>query len=320
MRATLLVLLLVLVSSTARAEDENNVGVVVTGQATLQPALVNQIEHWLRKNGHTVVASPLQPDAINTVIDCLLMGDENCARGVIEKRSKSRQVVFTKVDREAGQPNAYAVTAYWFDKGKNAVLLRRVCESCTEAVLRTTADELMAALTRATRKDVGQLRCTSMPSGASVTVDGKAIGLTPLEADVTAGKHEVVINHPTHEREVREITVRPGEPVVLDVPLKARPEDQIRGPNRDKPLAFGLIGGGGALVVTGVLLYMTSEDDEGSGFQYRETRLLGASVGLVGAAAVAVGFYFFTRKPRAESAPTVSVVRGGTVVGWTRTF
>ena len=320
MRSILTLLFLILLSSSVRAEDENNVGVVVTGQATLQPALVNQIEHWLRKNGHTLVASPLQPDAINTVIDCLLMGDENCARGVIEKRSKSRQVVFTKVDREAGQPNAYAVTAYWFDKGKNAVLLRRVCEGCTEAVLRTTADELMAALTRATRKDVGQLRATSMPAGASVTVDGKAIGVTPLEADVTAGKHEIVVTHPTHAQEVREITVRPGEPVALDVTLKPRPEDEIRGPNPDKPLAYGLIGGGAALVVTGVLLYMTSEDDEGTGFDYRETRLLGASVGLAGAAAIGVGFYFYTRKPRVESAPTVSVVRGGTMVGWTRSF
>ncbi|HEY5933807.1 MAG TPA: PEGA domain-containing protein, partial [Kofleriaceae bacterium] len=266
------------------------------------------------------VASPLQPDAINTVIDCLLMSDENCARGVIEKRSKSRQVVFTKIDLEAGQTNAYAITAYWFDKGKNAVLLRRVCENCTEAVLRTTADELMAALTRATQKDVGQLRCTSMPAGASVTVDGKAIGVTPLKADVPAGKHEITVRHPTHEEETREVTVRPGQAVDLDVAMRPIPGGggEPAGPNKTLPIA--LMAGGGALVVTGAVLFFTSEEDDGTKFEYRDTKLLGVSVGLAGAAAAGVGVYLYLRKPKTESAPTVSLTRGGTMIGWTRAF
>lgn len=319
MRATLALLLFLLTTGTAIAEDQNDVGVVVTGKATLQPALVNQIEHWLQKNGHSVVASPLQPDAINTVIDCLLMSDENCARGVIEKRSKSRQVVFTKIDLEAGQTNAYAITAYWFDKGKNAVLLRRVCENCTEAVLRTTADELMAALTRATQKDVGQLRCTSMPAGASVTVDGKALGVTPLKADVPAGKHEVTVRHPTHEEETHEVTVRPGQAVDLDVAMRPIPGGGgPAGPNKTLPIA--LMAGGGALVVTGAVLLFTSEEDDGTKFEYRDTKLLGVSVGLAGAAAAGVGVYLYLRKPKTESAPSVSLTRGGTMIGWTRAF
>ena len=320
MRALLALFLLLLATGTALAEDKNDVGVVVTGKATLQPTLVNQIEHWLRKNGHTVVASPLQPDAINTVIDCLLMSDENCARGVIEKRSKSRQVVFTKIDLEAGQTNAYAITAYWFDKGKNAVLLRRVCENCTEAVLRTTADELMAALTRATQKDVGQLRCTSMPAGASVTVDGKAIGVTPLKADVPAGKHEIAVRHPTHEDETREVTVRPGESVDLDVAMRPIPGGGESPTGPTKTLPIGLMAGGGALAVTGAVLFFTSETDDGTKFEYRDTKLLGISVGLAGAAAAGVGVYLYLRKPKTESAPTVSLTRGGTVIGWTRAF
>jgi len=320
MRATLLLLLLVTLGSTARAEDVNNVGVVVTGHATLQPALVNQIEHWLRKNGHTVVASPLPPDAINTVIDCLLMSDEGCARGAIEKRSKARQVVFTKIDLEAGQTNAYAITAYWFDKGRNAVLLRRVCEKCTEAVLRSTADELMAALTRATQKDVGQLRCTSMPAGANVTLDGKAIGVTPLKADVPAGKHEITVQHPSHEDEVREVTVRPGESLDLDVsmrPTGAGGNDSTR-PTRALPI--GLMVGGGAATLAGAVLFFTSEEDDGSKFEYRDTKLAGITLGIAGAAAVGTGIYLYLRKPKTESAPTVSVTRGGTLIGWTRSF
>ena len=320
MRAALALLLMLWSAGTALAEDQNDVGVVVTGKATLQPALVNQIEHWLRKNGHLVTASPLQPDAINTVIDCLLMSDENCARGVIEKRSKSRQVVFTKIDLETGQTNAYAITAYWFDKGKNAVLLRRVCENCTEAVLRTTADELMAALTRATQKDIGQLRCTSMPASASVTVDGKAIGVTPLEADVPAGKHEVTVRHPSHEDETREVMVRPGEAIDLDFKMRPIPGGGggEAGPNMTLPIA--LVAGGSGLVLTGAILFFTSESDDGTQFEYRDTRLLGGSVALAGVAAAGVGVYLYLRKPKTESAPTVSLTRGGTMVGWTRAF
>src|SRR5262245_10671869 len=151
MRRLLHLATLLLVLSTAPARGD--VGVVVTGEATMQPQLAAQLEAWLRQHGHTLISAPLAPEAINTLIDCFVIEDEGCARKVVEKRAKSKSVVFARVEVQPGSiqgtERTVTLTAYWFDKGKDAVAERRFCERCTELTLKSTADELMAALSGA---------------------------------------------------------------------------------------------------------------------------------------------------------------------------
>jgi len=85
MRALLALLLML---STTAAYAGGDIGVVVTGEATMQPQLAAQLEGWLRQHGHQLIASPLPPEAVNTLIDCFVIEDENCARGVIDKRAQ----------------------------------------------------------------------------------------------------------------------------------------------------------------------------------------------------------------------------------------
>src|SRR5947199_358088 len=82
--------------SPARAEGD--VGVIVTGEGSMQPQLAAQISDWLSHHGHTLVPSPLPPDAITELIDCVVMGDQTCARNVVETRAKSTRMVYAQVD------------------------------------------------------------------------------------------------------------------------------------------------------------------------------------------------------------------------------
>lgn len=143
MRA-LFVIAIVLAAAPARAED---VGVVVTGEATLQPPLAASLEGWVREHGHKLVSSPLEADAINALIDCFVLEDLGCARGVVERRAKSHAIVFARVEVVGGEGmGSVTLVGYWLQKGHDAVGERRTCAQCNPQKLRTTADDLMAAL------------------------------------------------------------------------------------------------------------------------------------------------------------------------------
>ena len=59
---------------------------------------------------------------------------------------------------------------------------------------------------------VGTLRVDSQPSNASVFVDNRLKGLTPLEIDaVRPGAHRILIRHDGYEDDLRTVTVRVGE-------------------------------------------------------------------------------------------------------------
>jgi hypothetical protein len=124
------------------------VGVVVTGEATVQPQVAAQLERWLHDHGREVVPGPLEPEAINTLIDCFVLEDMGCARGVVDTRSKSRAVVFTRAETTQNSDGTrdIAITGYWFQKDHHAIAERRVCVKCNDSLLHATVDELMLAL------------------------------------------------------------------------------------------------------------------------------------------------------------------------------
>jgi len=142
---TPIVVLASLVTTTAHAEK---VGVVVTGEATVQPQLAAQLERWLHDHGREVVPGPLEPEAINTLIDCFVLEDLGCARSVVDVQAKAKHVVFTRAEmtQNADGTRNIAVTGYWFQKDHDAAAERRTCAKCSDAMLRNTVDELMLAL------------------------------------------------------------------------------------------------------------------------------------------------------------------------------
>ncbi len=55
----------------------------------------------------------------------------------------------------------------------------------------------------------------SIPTGATVVVDGETVGVTPLEATLDAGRYTLAIEHPGYRRFESPITVRSGEPLKI---------------------------------------------------------------------------------------------------------
>jgi hypothetical protein len=137
-------LAILLAMGTARAD----IGVVVTGEATLQPALIAQLQDWLKVRGHTVQLAALEPDAINTLVDCFVIEDLGCATKVIEQRSKVQTIVFARVESTPNESGSrdIALVGHWLQKGHETISERRVCQQCNSEKLRATVEDLMLAL------------------------------------------------------------------------------------------------------------------------------------------------------------------------------
>ena len=315
MRALLLVGLLFSLTAPARAGN-NDIGVVVVGEATMQPQLAAQLETWLRQHGHALVPSPLPPDAINTIVDCFVIEDEVCARKVVEKRAKTQSILFAKVDlKPDASDKTVTLTAYWFDKGRDAIAERRYCERCTDVTLRSTADELMAALTIGTAKNAGKVKITSTPTGARVVIDGTPIGVTPLEYDIKSGAHKVTLQVSGHKDDTRDFDVERGETTQVDVVMTSIASTNFF------PLV--LLGGGGVLLATGLVLFAMDEDEpKPVGNQkefYRNTGPLGVGLALSGLVVSGIGGYLLFRSKK-SSAPVASITPDSGFVGWAGEF
>jgi hypothetical protein len=310
MRIPVFLLALVLWTVPAHADG---VGVVVTGDATIQPQLAAQLEDWLRQRGHLLVPSPMPADALNTLIDCFVIEDLACARAIVEKAAKAPMVVFAKVDISDSQSGMrdVTITAYWFETGTNATAVRRTCERCTDESMRTTTDDLMSTLAGKGRAEVGRVSLTSTPAGAEVKLDGKRVGVTPLTTAVPPGEHSFTMTLAGHADARGRVTVPRGETAELAVELTAAKRTR---------LPYAAIGAGSALILVGIVLVATSEEDTGEKPTYRDTTALGVGLSVVGLAAAGAGVYLLLRGEPRASGPSVAIVPGGAYVGWARTF
>lgn len=307
----LVIIALLFAPSLARADE---VGVVVTGEATMQPPLVKQVETWLKSHGHTLVAVALPSDAINTLVDCFVIEDEGCARGVIEKRGRAKVIVYARVDVQAGGDieKTVTVTAYWFEKGQKAVSARKFCERCTDATLKTTADDLMSALVKAAPQSTGKLKLTSNPIGASCTIDGKPAGATPVDKDIPPGPHEITVERERHETARRSITVKAGEVTAVDVALV-----EVKAKPRLLPLIA--MGAGAAMIVTGVVMLAIDQDKgRDQPLFIRNTGPAGVGILAGGVVVAGAGFlwYRMTRGKAHESQPVVAIAHDSAYLGW----
>jgi len=312
---SLLVLMLSIAALSTPAHAQRSVGVVVTGDATVQPQLAAQLEDWLRQRGHLLVPSPLPSDAINMLIDCFVIEDLTCARKVVETQSKAPQMVFARIDLADSTTGMRDVTltAYWFEKGADPTAVRRSCASCTDALMRTMTDELMTSLAGKGAAEAGQVALTTTPAGASVTIDGMPVGVTPLTYALPPGGHAIGISLAGHASAARAITIQRGETATLAV-------DLARVGPRKRKLPLLLLGAGGAVLLGGIIAYASSEEDTGEKPEYRDTKALGIGLGVVGLAAVGVGAYLLLRGDGTPEGPTVAVVPGYAYVGWRANF
>src|SRR5450755_616781 len=75
------------------------------------------------------------------------------------------------------------------------------------------------ALTLA-KKGVQQLSVLSSPAGATVTVDGTPVGVTPWTGELNPGKHKLLLTYRGYTDERRAVTLSATEPRDIDVPME----------------------------------------------------------------------------------------------------
>jgi hypothetical protein len=321
MRTAITLALLIALGSPARAGSD--VGVIVTGEGSMQPQLAAQIEGWLSQHGHTLVPSPLPPEAITALIDCFVIEDQGCARGIVEKRAKATSMLFARLDTKSNASNGtrdVTLTAYWFDKGHDAIGERKTCQRCTDQSLRTTADELMKKLVGG--GDVGHVKLKSTPSGARISIDGQAIGVTPLDWDLTPGKHTIMMDKAGLQPASRSIAVVSDRTEVLTMELAAPGAVDHGGGTLPRVVPFGMLAAGGALLVTGgILLYYDQDPVKSEPPRIHDTGPAGFGLAVAGAVVGGVGAYLlWFRSPGSTSAPVAAFTSDTAYIGWLGRF
>lgn len=135
---------LAVICALAGAAHAETIGVVVTGDATLQPLLMSAFTQQLEQGGHDVVAAPLAPAALGMLSDCLVIEDPGCAQTLVERDARSPSVLY--VTGEGTTARETRIVVHYFVKGREPVVRRETCSDCVEARLLETAATLVAAL------------------------------------------------------------------------------------------------------------------------------------------------------------------------------
>lgn len=154
-----------------------------------------------------------------------------------------------------------------------------------------------------------QLRLSSTPVGADVTIDGLAVGRTPLTLEVRPGLRNVEISKRGHLAVRQSVRARKGELTKVDVELFENLERQNRA-LRISGLAFGisgiplLAGGVALLVLHDRPMTNCQEDATGSCQDRYDTIRPGGALTGIGLASIVVGLstglVYYSRKQRAE--------------------
>jgi hypothetical protein len=309
---------LIALRSPARADGAvGDVGVVVTGESSMQPQLTVQIGEWLSRHGHTLVPSPLPPDAITQLVDCIVISDRKCAREIVEKRARAPRVVLAQLDGRNGGGDArdITLTAYWFDKGHDAVAERRTCERCTAQSLRLAADEMLRKLLGS---GDGHVKLKSNPPGARIVIDGQAIGVTPLDWDLPQGKHTIAMDKRGFAAASRELVVVTDrtDTLALDLAPVAGPEGG--GWKQVVPIAM-VVAGGAAVVAGGVMVAIDQDPGPNEPPVIRNTGPGGVALMISGAVVGGAGAFLLFRSS-GSSAPVAAIGHDGAYVGWVGRF
>jgi hypothetical protein len=307
-----LALALALVSSAAHADE--HVGVVVTGGGpTIQADVTAYIESWLRAHGYKLASSPLSDDAVTTIANCLVIEDQRCARGVVDARSSVPNVIYAHIDVPTNATPTLAFVTYWFVKGHTAAPQRRICEHCAETSWHGVVDDMLVTLSKTGAVKTGRLAIGSKPPGMTVVLDKQEIGVTPLERDVAAGPHRIVLTHLGTRVGSRKVDVIENENTELEIDA-SEPER----PSRLGPLALAA-GGVAAIGVGAGFLYFGSLGGPNQKFNYTDSTPIGIGFLAVGIGA-AVGGSILLLTSGASSAPVAALTPGGGYVGWVGRF
>lgn len=244
----------------------------------------------------------------------------------------ARHVVRVDVAVEGRDYNVQVVLVR-VDTGAAVVTSADHCEICGHEELGERVGDLASGLQRGLAAVAAppRLRVLSRPDGSAVIVDGVVVGVTPLDINVAAGDHDVVIERPGYVAQRRRISAADGVTATLADPLGPVPADPpaSRPARRLAPIGWAAVGVGGAAFIGGAALVSLDErpirrdcsganvDDDGDCKWRHDTLAGGATLLVVGVAALVAGAVIVAldRRNRRSSAQRAEVrPRAGGIV------
>jgi hypothetical protein len=216
---------------------------------------------------------------------------------------------------------SYLITARIAESNKSYTMVMEIINGRTGGVLASNrercetcgaeeAGEKMGLAASALRERLeavsrapARLAIRSRPAGATVVMDGKPAGVTPLEAELPGGPHHVQLAMSGHDSLSRTFTVVSGVDEAMDLSLVAIPSTF---PYRTA--GWGSLAGGAALLVTGMLtmafdnheIACSTEQKDANGRcpWVRSTKWWAVPMIGIGAAAATMGGVFLYMAPQ----------------------
>ena len=309
---------LVVVSATAGAAPPS-VGVVVTGDDTVQTSAEHVVGDWLGKHDFAIAKTPLDPDGAITLANCLAMADMACARGVIEKRSSADSVVVIVAQASGKKAQRdLQLSAYWITKNRDVVSLQRTCNHCKDDVLPKTLEDLMSDLSRLVPAATGKVEVASKPPGLIVMIDNDTVGITPVSHDAMSGPHEITVSRDGKVIEKKSVTVVAGQTAHLDVVAPPEPPKMMV-VHHSKLVPSIVLGVGIAGIATGIVMYEKG-GPSGKSMYYTDYKTPGPYVAAAGGALAITGAALLLFRSGTTEVPVVAATRGGALIGWSGRF
>lgn len=227
----------------------------------------------------------------------------------------------------------WALSLWVYDPQKQPARgLRRVstverCDACDLVGVNHRAEQAIARLLKraAQPSDLARLELSSDPAGATIEIDGLAMGTTPRTLELSPGRHQFLIKLGRRAQR-RAVVLRAGQTRRLRVAFES---DAARGTLRWLP--WVLTGSALASAGAGAALWIKGKDDpvpgnggsEAAGAtDYRTAGIVLVGVGAALGIAAAVTFYLRPGEGDAERANTALLIplTEGAMVGYAGRF
>jgi len=102
---------------------------------------------------------------------------------------------------------------------------------------------------------VQQLRVASEPPGATLSVEGDVLGVTPWAGELTPGLHQIRLEHAGYRAHESQITLSAQHAADLEATLLPLPADEVKTPGalaRIRPLSWSFLGVGLGALAAGI--------------------------------------------------------------------
>lgn len=198
-------------------------------------------------------------DSLRSVLPAQGCNDPGCYRQVAAKLGLDFLVVAQVKIREKNY--SLKLTLVRGSDGKPAAPEEReACDLCGIQEVGEKLDKLATSLMAKVgtgRTAPAHLTVHSEPSGASVTIDGRVAGETPLSLPVPAGSHDVALAAAGHAATMKKVTLDPGVRGLLSVnllPMSGGGDGVIKATGVRRNLALASMGVGAAAIGGAALL------------------------------------------------------------------